>query len=94
MVDMKNTAKKFNTECPRCDGHGTYDRGTCFECKGRRFVKRTRKPSAPARNLCVTYNTGKQDFVTMYFFTREYAIKAVEYQMIARGWVGTITEVQ
>lgn len=84
---------KYNRECPRCNGSGRYDRGACFQCKGARFITQSTKPHLPERNLCVTFDTGKQDFVKMYFFTREYAIRAIEYQMIARGWKGTISEV-
>jgi hypothetical protein len=88
------TKEKFNIECPRCQGTGRFDRGVCFKCKGSRTVKTTRRPSTAPRNLVVTFDTGKQDFVKMYFFTLEYAIKAVEYQLIARGWVGTVAEVE
>lgn len=84
---------KYNVECPRCQGTGRYDRGTCFECKGNRFVKRSHKPSTEPRNIVVTFDNGKQDFVKMYFFTREYAIKAVEHQLLVRGWKGTVAEV-
>ena len=88
------TKKKFNIACPRCDGTGRYDRGTCFQCKGSRSIKVTHKPSYEPRNLVVTFDNGKQDFVKMYFFSLEYAIKAVEHQLLVRGWVGTIAEVK
>ncbi len=84
---------KFNVECPRCRGTGRFDRGTCFECKGRRSVVKSRKPVAPEHNLVVTFETGEKNYVKMYFFTREYAIKAVEHQMLVRGWKGIVTEV-
>ena len=85
---------KYNVECPRCLGSGKFDRGVCFECKGTRLVKRLTKPNTAPRNIVVTFDNGKQDFVKMYFFTLEYALKAVEYQLIARGWTGTVAEVQ
>lgn len=84
----------FNRECPRCQGTGRFDHGVCFQCKGKRFIKQKSKPTLPERNLVVTFETGKQDHVKMYFFTREYAVKAVEHQMLVRGWKGTIAEVE
>lgn len=84
---------RYNVQCPRCQGTGRFDRGTCFQCKGRRSITTTRKPTIEPKNLEVTFDTGKQNFVKMYFFTLEYAIKAVEHQMLVRGWKGTIREV-
>ena len=84
----------FNVQCTRCDGTGRYDRGTCFKCKGKRFVKSSRKPHLlPERNYVVTFDTGKKNVVKMYFFTAEYALKAIEPQMLVRGWRGTIGQV-
>jgi hypothetical protein len=87
---MAMSKEKFNVECPRCLGSGKFDRGVCFECKGKRYVLRSRPGKAECRNLVITFDTGKQNFVKMYFFTLEYAVKAVEQQMLARGWHGTI----
>jgi hypothetical protein len=87
-------AERYNVECPRCLGTGKFDRGTCFKCKGRRSVTTKLKPESEPRNFVVTFDNGKQDFIRMYFFTREYALKAIQHQMIVRGWLGTITEVE
>lgn len=89
----KSKKAKFNIQCPRCQGSGRFDRGACFQCKGRRYILTSRKPSGEPHNLVVTFDAGHQNFVKMYFFSREYAIKAVEYQLITRGWKGTIAEV-
>lgn len=85
--------KRFNVECGRCLGTGRFDRGTCFECKGNRFVLKTRKPKTEPRNFVVTFDNGKTNEIKMYFFLKEYALKAVEYQLIVRGWKGTISQV-
>src|SRR5258708_28621144 len=53
MVDMKKATHKktkFNIQCPRCQGTGRYDRGTCFQCKGGRSIQVTHKPSYDLRN--------------------------------------------
>lgn len=88
--NMKERKTKFNVECPRCLGTGKFDRGTCFECKGKRFVICSRPGKAECRNVVVTFDTGKQNFLKMYFWSAEYAIKAVEREMLVRGWKGTI----
>lgn len=96
MLNMETNTmpNKFNVECPRCQGTGRFDRGICFQCKGRRSITTTCKPSGTPRNLVVTFENGKQDFIEMYFFSIKYAIKAVECQLIAHGWVGTVAEVK
>jgi hypothetical protein len=57
------------------------------------MVRSSRKGFKPGRNFVVTFDTGKQDAVKMYFWNAEWAIKAIEHQMLVRGWKGTISQV-
>ena len=81
----------FNRECPRCQGNGRYDRGTCFQCKGRRFIQQKSKPSLTAHVIEIKFDNGSKNIVTMYCRNRDHAIAAVEAQCADKGWKFSIT---
>lgn len=81
----------FNVQCPRCNGTGKYDRGTCFECKGSRSVRRNRKPAGIIPyHFVVTYSNGTTNNVAMYFDNQLLAQLAIDDQIAAKGWEATV----
>lgn len=80
----------FNRECPRCQGTGRFDRGACFQCKGRRFIKQKSLPNLPVHVIEIRFENGTKNVVTMYGRRRVYAEAAIEEQCIAKKWKATI----
>ena len=51
--------------CSRCNGSGKYDRGTCFECNGRRAIT-CAKPAAPEFQVTAIYEDGVRRVMKSY----------------------------
>ena len=81
----------FNRECPRCSGTGRFDRGTCFQCKGSRFIKQKNRPSLPSHVIEVKFENGTKNVVTMFSSRREHAVSAIELQCADKGWKAIVT---
>ena len=81
----------FNRECPRCQGTGRFDRGTCFECKGRRIIKQKSRPTLPAHVIEVKFDNGSKNVVTIYATRRDHAEAAIELKCAAKGWKVSLT---
>lgn len=81
----------FNVQCPRCGGTGRFDRGTCFQCKGARSVKRKTKPKLPAYDFTVTYPNGSINSVRMYFRNAADAEASIRHTLTIMNWDATIT---
>ncbi len=83
----------YSRVCPRCDGSGRYDRGTCFQCKGIRYVNQTTKPRGlTAFNLTVTFINGSQNRPVMWARDRQKAIEIITAYCAVKGWEVTSIE--
>lgn len=84
-------AQRFNVQCPRCQGVGRFDRGTCFECKGARSVLRTRQPKGDPVRVVVTFSDGSINTLTFWGFTfPAHAVRAAEQAVAAKGWTAQV----
>lgn len=43
--------------------------------------------------MVVTFDNGTKNFMTMYFRSHDYAVKAIEQELAAHGWSGVVKEV-
>ncbi|WP_147707822.1 hypothetical protein [Microvirga massiliensis] len=77
-------SRRFNVCCPRCGGTGRYDRGACFECRGRRFVLRSRKPRGEPARVRATVD-GRRLVYEFYGFTQEQAQEALTIHLEVTG---------
>lgn len=84
------TKSTYTCQCPRCDGTGRYDRGTCFECKGTGFVNRASARGLSEFKLAVTYTSGKKCAPRVFATTRAKAVGIVERQLRVNGWSGVV----
>lgn len=71
--------------CPRCNGTGRYDRGTCFGCKGRRAIT-CAKPVTPAFEVTAIYEDGVRRVMKTY--RAKNAAEAIKKTRCARVWFG------
>jgi len=79
----------FTCECGRCGGHGRYDRGTCFDCKGNGYRNKPRKPSKSAVLVHVTFSNGSKNTAKIYASSSALAVAIVERQIALKGWTAT-----
>jgi DnaJ-class molecular chaperone len=75
---------KFLCECGRCGGRGRYDRGTCFDCNGRKFVAKSRKPNRVPHIVRVNTPEGKVKW-EVYASSKEMAVELVRMVYIVKG---------
>ena len=84
----------YSRVCPRCNGTGRYDRGTCFTCNGAKRIK-SATPPKPEWEASAVFNDG----VRRYLCTKASeaaALKAGE-EKIAKGpefWIAGTIEVR
>lgn len=79
------TNGKFLCECGRCGGRGRYDRGTCFDCNGRKFVARARKPNGVVPYIVrVNTEAGRVKW-EVFASTRDMAIELVRMVYVVKG---------
>lgn len=83
-------ATRYTCQCPRCDGVGRYDRGTCFECKGFGYVNRATTRGLTPFVLSVTYANGSTNAPRVFASSRQKAIQIVERTLRIRGWEGVV----
>lgn len=81
----------YTCQCSRCDGRGTYDRGTCFACKGVGYENKTRQPRGlHPFSLVVTYSNGSNNKPTVWASSKSIAVQIVERMLAIKGWTGTV----
>lgn len=71
--------------CPRCNGTGRYDRGTCFQCNGRRAIT-CAKPATPMFKVTAVYENGERCIMKTY--RAKNAEEAIKKTRCARVWFG------
>lgn len=76
---------QYKTTCPRCDGKGRFDRGTCFSCNGAGVVLTSRKP-APKFSVSAIYSDGVRR--VMRARAAKSADAAIAAVLAEREWFG------
>lgn len=77
----------YTRTCPRCNGTGKYDRGTCFACLGAKHVKTATKPTAKWE-VSAVYKDGTRRVVCTAGGSEQKAITqgAAKIEMGAEFW--------
>lgn len=70
----------YTRTCPRCQGTGKYDRGTCFTCRGAKVVATSRKP-ATRYQVSAIYEDGQRRILCTKSGTHEQAVAAGKAKM-------------
>lgn len=73
----------YSRVCPRCNGTGRYDRGTCFTCNGACRIK-TATPPKPEWEVSAVFKDGVRRILCTKAGTEAAALKAGEAK-IAKG---------